>query len=738
MPLFIVNALPKVLSLSFFAFLIFLAGLLSLTIAAVLVVRSNAPRFVWTVVLGAASMIVLYNLSPLAPTVITANDAGPNDQPPTIWSNFFCNSWGNNGWCRVPSTLSVYARDPQYYVLTKFSVYRTNDGTTFTCNPWVPECDLWQGEGMWMFNYTVTSSSGLSASGSTTTKVDATAPDVSIVVPRPTGANGWFTTSPVVVSVSGSDSLSGLADAWLSMDGGDTRQSSVMSLASDGEYLLSYGADDVAGNIAYYIVGRYSFPGIPVNIDTTPPTIKPSVSGTSGTNGWYVSAVDISATATDAGSGVQGNVEVSLDGGTTWTNLPITLADGNHSLDFRAYDNAGNLSTSSLTVNVDTTPPSLTSSTAGTSGNAGWYVSSATTSVSSSDALSGVDHIEYNQNDAGWQDGSSIISNDGVNTISIRAYDVAGNVASGSVSVKVDTILPTSLYTGHTGDEVVAGTVKLSGTSSDTTSGLQSAEVSIDGGATWNAATLSGGLWSYDWDTTVLQNGTYAIKMRAMDMAGNRENPIPLTLVVDNSPPHVKITDWWWIWQSGEYKVSENSFAISEIKVTISDPEGRWPSTVLAYDPSETSSTVTWDRRFPGGVVAPSGNYNVTIKACDIYGNCASDQGQIKIPFIAPVPPTATPSPIPSPMPSVSPTPASTITAIPLPTNVQPVATQSVLVAEPVSRPPTVAGRKGHTLPILAVVSFIALLWVLSSASLADPRPKAILEIAKTISVRAK
>jgi hypothetical protein len=39
-------------------------------------------------------------------------------------------------------------------------------------------------------------------------------------------------------------------------------------------------------------------------------------------------------------------------------------------------------------------------------------------------------------------------------------------------------------------------------------------------------------------------------------------------------------------------------------------------------------------------------------------------------------------------------------------------------------------------MPVLAVVCLIALMWAISSAALADPRPRAILAIARTLSMK--
>ena len=66
-PIFVIDVLPKILPLAVFAFLLFLIGLICLTTAGAMIVRTVAPRYAFLVVVGAAGIIVAYNLSPLAP-----------------------------------------------------------------------------------------------------------------------------------------------------------------------------------------------------------------------------------------------------------------------------------------------------------------------------------------------------------------------------------------------------------------------------------------------------------------------------------------------------------------------------------------------------------------------------------------------------------------------------------------------------------------------------------------------
>jgi len=866
-PVVIVNALPSLLPLSVIAFLLFLAGLLLLTMPVLSVVRLKFPRLTWAVILAASSMIVLYNLSPLAPSwncfgkrlyVATVNAAGQNcteictsnklkpcggwsscwnkniscsssgkdqdgrpckgccfscdivcepepdpDQPPTISSSISCSQWGSSGWCVGNESLNLTASDPQGYTLT---ITGSIGGAPFTCAPG-NTCTKSLPDGNGTINYSVTASqSGKSASGTTAWKRDSTPPTVTQVIPSPTGSNGWFSTVPVHISANGSDTMSGLASAQVSVSGGDWGDSASLDL--DGVYTVDFKAVDNAGNsvassrkvsidttppiftsstdgttwnapwytspatttispsdvlsgVGYVeysengagwqngssivskdgintisvrvhdVAGNLSSGLVSVNVDTIPPTITPSISGLNGSNGWVISTGTVSALASDATSGVGGGVDVSLDNGLSWQRTPVALNDGVYRLYFRTLDVAGNEGTVSLNASIDTIDPDLEFVLSGTLGLKGWYVSEVNVSTTASDNLSGVDYANVRVDGGSWSLQQTL--SDGIHDLDAQAGDLAGHTKSISQILRIDTISPASLFTSHTSNEVLEGIVKLRGLSSDTLSGLNEVDFSTDGGATWNVAILSGDIWSYDWDTRTLPNGMYTVKIRGVDVAGNRENPIPLTLLIDNFPPHVKITDSWWIWESGTIKVSENNFSIIEIKVTISDPQGRWPAVVLTYDPNTTSTDVTWDRRFSDGTLAPSGNYQVRVLACDIYGNCASDRGVIKIPFMAPIPPTATP------LTASSPTSLPTVTALPSPVpHFQTTVPQISLIdpAEPENENPVVEEPIAPAFPILAIISLITLMWALSSAALADPRPKAILAIAKTISQR--
>jgi len=1041
-PIFVIDALPQILPLSVFAFLLFLIGLLCLTIVGTTIVRSIAPRYAFLVIVGAAAIFVTYNSSPLTPswscygkrlyvkyvkaasnctTVCTDNDKKPcggwsscwdkyvscssagKDQdgrgcqgccfscdvvceedpppppsynPPTITASLSCPLPGNNGWCKANETITMTASDPQSFALT---ISGNIAGTPFTCAVGT-SCMKYLPVGSGTVNYTVTAAtSGLTASGSTTWKLDTTYPTATISIPSPTGSNGWFKTLPVVVSVTGSDTYSGLAVAQLSTDTVTWRASSI-TFSSEGKYIVWYGADDLAGN-------RTDYSGQFVNIDTTPPNLTPSVSGTMGANGWYVSNVvvdasatdnlsgissvvisdnggpakpvpvtltsgthaltitakdvagnsrsttlnltidtdgpiitpsitgtegnnnwyvsdvDITATVADSVSGMDGTLEVLVDGGASTTELPIHFTEGEHTVDLRAYDEAGNESTKTLTINVDTTPPALSTSTAGTLGKSGWYVSDATTTITATDSTSDIDYIEYKQNSADWKNGTSVLSNDGINTITARVFDRAGNSATKSLEVKVDTVRPTvmlvvpapigldnwfvsvpvvisangtdatsgllsvlvstdektwkdslslsdGLYTATFRSEDVAGnttsipldlkidatkptleistsgtvgangwytsqttttfkandktsgvdrveysqtnsawqtgtsvvskdginsisvktydkagnmlssqtqvkvdtgmptstftspangstdtlarnTLPLSGTASDTLSGIASVELSYDGGKTWVLTTLStDGKWIYDFDTTRVGDGIYTIIVRTMDVAGNSvvstdNSGAHITVIINNAPPYIKLTPEWFIWDSGELVIKTEYFPLESGTLTISDPQHRWSKVEIPFG-EKYPSTITWDRRFANGVLAPIGNYHVDVKACNTYNLCSNKTAIIKIPWISVIMPTASPvtPTVALEKPAVENIPERSETQIPPVVVVEDSSPQIQITNSVEPKPVGIA---------LWLVAFIALMWAVASAALSDKRPVAINAITKTL-----
>jgi hypothetical protein len=695
-PIFVIDLLPDFLPLSVFAFLLFLIGLLFLTLVAVSFIRSISPFYTWAIILLSAWLIVIYNLSPLAPawscwgkrlyvltvkadqncrTVCTDNDkkpcggwsscwdkhvscssAGidqggrpcqgccfacdvicedddPPPSPPVVSGDVTCSQVGNNGWCTGISALNLAASDPQGYSLT---ISGTINGSAFTCAAG-NTCSLSLPEGNGPITFQATAAtSGLSSSpGSAVWKRDITVPVVNAVYPAVNGSNGWHITSPVSVSASGSDTISGLANAQIAVNGG----------------------------------------------------------------GWQSNA---------------------------------SLADGVYVVDFLAVDNAGNSATTSVTIQVDATPPTVNPLVPSPDGRDDWFVTApVNVSVEGADSMSGLASALVSVNGEAWQPNASLA--DGVYTINFSSIDNAGNTATETRTVKVDTVKPASQFTSPANsstDTLVRGMYSLSGSSSDATSGISTAEISLDG-KNWLPLVVSSDTWSYDWDTLSWSDGVYPVMVRAIDVAGNQELAVSgahATLLVNNTPPHIKLTPEWLIWESGSLSIKTDYFPVRDGTIVIFDKQKRWPEVRIPFE-EKYPAEITWDRRFANGILAPSGNYRVTVSACNIYDLCAEKSAVIKIPEVAAA--TLHTSPVPTEMVQVEQANPETKEA---PSILKPPAAPTAVVLSPVSKL-QVQGRAG-SIPARSLLSFmvlVALMWAISSAALADKRPSAIHAIAKTI-----
>jgi hypothetical protein len=110
----------------------------------------------------------------------------------------------------------------------------------------------------------------------------------------------------------------------------------------------------------------------------------------------------------------------------------------------------------------------------------------------------------------------TIALSEGANTIYVKANDTSNNIAYASVTVTVDTTLPTIAITSHATNTVVTTeTINLAGTASDNV-GLETVLISKDN-KTWTAAT-----GTTTWNATVtLSVGVNTIYVKTTDTSGN-------------------------------------------------------------------------------------------------------------------------------------------------------------------------------------------------------------------------
>ncbi len=208
--------------------------------------------------------------------------------------------------------------------------------------------------------------------------------------------------------------------------------------------------------------------------------------------------------------------------------------------------------------------------------------------------------------------------------------------------------------------------------------------------------------------------------MRGIDVAGNTGDSTSITLIVNNGPPVVSITDRWWIWETGQLRVSPNHFPIASVKVTIRDPQNRCPAVVINLKPGKTSFPISWNRRFADRTLAPSGEYLVSAVACDVNGLCGRDTGTIVIPMVAAS--TATMTATPRATTTFTPSPTSTalqISSAPTSVLLTPIPEE---IPEPIQ----------SSYPLWPIIGLLGLFVAIASASVVDPRPKALERLGET------
>ncbi|WP_436970693.1 OmpL47-type beta-barrel domain-containing protein [Micromonospora avicenniae] len=375
---------------------------------------------------------------------------------------------------------------------------------------------------------------------------DTTAPTVTAEVTGEQDANGAYVGS-ATVNLSATDSGSGVDKIEYSLDGGPYGvYSGPVTVSQPGAHTVGYRATDNAGNTSAVQSASFTV-AEPQSDDTTAPTVTAAVTGQQDDDGAYVGNATVTVSATDTESGVE-RVEYSLDGGEyTEYTAPVSVNSvGQHTVDYRATDKAGNTSTpQSVSFTVvppsveDTTAPTTSAMLHGEQNGDGAYVGGVMVMLSATDAESGVDTIEYSLDGQPFAVYSApvTVNQPGAHTVGYRATDKAGNTSEVKTesftvaeSEPADTTAPTTsaAVTGQQDDEgayVGSATVTVSAT--DTESGVDKIEYSLDGGA----------YAVYSAPVSVNALGQHTVGYRATDKAGNTSAVQSVSFTVVAPPP---------------------------------------------------------------------------------------------------------------------------------------------------------------------------------------------------------
>ena len=357
----------------------------------------------------------------------------------------------------------------------------------------------------------------------------------------------------------------------------------VTALADGGSYVINAQVSNTIGNSGS---DNHS-----VTVDLTAPSMGISIDSLQNDTGLSASDFitnDAQVVVNGSLSAQLGNNEkaqISLDGGNTWIDLTVTgttwrytdgrtLTDGTYQYQVRVIDNAGNVgATDSQDVVIDLTKPGATTITVdfitqdtGLSGS-DFITSDNQISLKGTlgAALGSGDHAQISL-DGGvtwtdvsvsglswtYVDGRTLA--DGDYNYQLRVIDDAGNIsATASQVVTIDTVAPDASKTiaidsisddtGLSGSDFVTNDTSLTlhGSLGATLADGEYAQISIDGGVTWQNVIVTGNSWYYV-DGRTLGNQTYDYYVRVVDAAGNVGASAHQQVTVDTVAPDAAIT----------------------------------------------------------------------------------------------------------------------------------------------------------------------------------------------------
>ncbi len=320
------------------------------------------------------------------------------------------------------------------------------------------------------------------------------------------------------------------------------------TVGADGTYSLRLRAYDVVGNVS-----AASPPVTGLIIDNTAPTLPAPTTAPATGSAQPSRTVTVSGSVSDALSGVASvalqervgaaayaTVATDSSGGATYTTSWTAPSDLTVDLQVVATDVAGNTSTTAVAtgVTLDTTAPTAVTWNPGPAANAVVHGSQSIRGSASDPHLArvafrvdGVEVIADVQLLSSW-DTASVL--DGPHTISLRAYDTAGNQTTSSRPITVDNTPPTApVVTSPTAGTFVTGTVSVTATSTDATSGVARIALYVDGSATATTPAIGAG---YSWSSTAVVDGAHTLTLRAVDNGGLTNDTV-VNVTVDNTAP---------------------------------------------------------------------------------------------------------------------------------------------------------------------------------------------------------
>ncbi|MFV0107618.1 Ig-like domain-containing protein [Enterobacter ludwigii] len=449
----------------------------------------------------------------------------------------------------------------------------------------------------------------------------------------------------------------------------------VTALADGGSYVIHAQVSNTIGNTAS--------DDHTVTVDLTAPSMGISIDALQNDTGLSASdfitndsQIIVNGSLT-AQLGNNEKAQISVDGGASWIDLAVTgttwrytdgrtLTDGTYQYQVRVIDNAGNVgATDSQNVVVDLTAPAAATITVDSvSQDTGLSGSDFITSDNQISlkgtlgaALGSGDHAQISL-DGGvtwtdvsvsglswtWVDTRTLA--DGDYNYQLRVIDDAGNIsATTSQVVTIDTVAPDASKTiaidsisddtGLSSSDFITHDTSLTlhGSLGATLADGEYAQISIDGGVTWQNVIVTGNSWYYV-DGRTLGNATYDYYVRVVDAAGNVGSSAHQQVTVDTVAPDAAITvtvDNITV----DTGFDNNDFLTSSTSYTLNGTLGAQPGAGEYVQVSMDGGT-TWVNATVSGTqwsyndtrTLADGSYNYQVRVVDLAGNVGATTSQ--------------------------------------------------------------------------------------------------------------
>lgn len=433
---------------------------------------------------------------------------------------------------------------------------------------------------------------------------------------------------------------------------------------SDGSYTISATVSDQAGNPGSASRGvtlNGDVPTVTINTFAGDDVVNAAEHGSSLViSGTTTAPVGQTLTLTLNGKTYTTTVQTGGSWSYTLGSADVTaLADGNAYVINASVSNAiGNTGSSNHTITVDLSAPAMGINIDSLQADTGLSASDFITSVSPvvvngslTAALAsnetaqisidgGVTWTTLTVTGTTWRYNDSRTLTDGSYLYQVRVIDTAGNVgATDSQNVVIDTTAPDpavktiaiSAITTDTGlitnDFVTSDTtLAVSGTLGAALSAGEFAQISIDGGTTWQNLSVSGLTWTW-LDGRTLTDGNYNYQVRVIDTAGNIGATASQIVTVDTTAPLASKT----ITIAGisdDTGLSSSDFVTRDTTLTV---RGTLGATLAADERAQISldGGVTWTTltvigtswSYADGRTLTDGTWNYTVRVVDLAGN---------------------------------------------------------------------------------------------------------------------